>query len=248
MNLSFLLPVQSGVPVLMYHCVWPGRSDSLTIDPEVLATQWHYLQQEGYRTLSMQAFLECQQRGQFPPKSLLITFDDGYRNNLTYVYPLLQQLGWQATFFIIGETLQQDPPKTGNPVLDKMSLAELKTLDPAVVQLGIHGYAHKHFGEHALRTIREEIGLAVAAFEASGLDFCKVFAYPYGARPKNKQTLRAMYACLEDYGITAAFRIGNSVCRFPVKAPYEIRRIDIRGTDSLREFAQKLKKGKLHPF
>jgi hypothetical protein len=53
---------------------------------------------------------------------------------------------------------------------------------------------------------------------------------------------------MSDFGIEAAFRIGNKPQRSPATDLYELKRIDIRGGDSLEEFKIKLRKGKLKPF
>src|SRR5437868_2498705 len=106
MRLHWLLPAIKGIPVLMYHRVWPGLNDGLTITPEGLREQWLYLKEQGYNTVSLLDFLEIIKGNKsYEPGTILITFDDGYHNNLTYVYPLLQELSLQATIFIIGDTL-----------------------------------------------------------------------------------------------------------------------------------------------
>ena len=53
---------------------------------------------------------------------------------------------------------------------------------------------------------------------------------------------------MKENNIDAAFRIGNQVCRIPAPDIYEIRRIDIKGTDTMDDFRIKLRKGKLKPF
>ena len=57
MNLSWLLPVTKGIPVLMYHKVWPGISDNFTITPENLQGHFAYLAAEGYNAISLQQYL-----------------------------------------------------------------------------------------------------------------------------------------------------------------------------------------------
>ncbi len=248
MNLSWLLPEIKGIPVLMYHRVWPDMANSLTITPEKLQEQWDWLKAEGYSTLSLSQFLDIAtgKLSNYPERSLLITFDDGYLNNLTYVYPLLQQLDWQATFFIIGGTLDGTYP-LGEGVDEKMTPVHLRTLDPNVIQLAMHGYQHEHFKQISNAEIKNVLETSIKIFERSGLPFYKSLAYPYGARPKGSN-MEQLKEAMPQLGITSAFRIGNQVSRVPVPDIYEIRRIDICGTDSMDDFKVKLKKGKLKPF
>jgi hypothetical protein len=89
---------------------------------------------------------------------------------------------------------------------------------------------------------------AIDAFNGSRLVFHRVFAYPYGGRPKERATKAEFRQKMKNIGVTAAFRIGNQVSKVPVPDIFEIKRIDIRGTDTLDEFRIKLKKGKLKPF
>lgn len=247
MNLSWLLPAGKGIPVLMYHKVWPGTADGLTITPERLREHFTFLKSEGYHTLSLTDFIEISE-GRKPgaDKAILITFDDGYLNNLTYVYPLLKELGWQATFFIIGRTLERDGAESGPD--QKMTPDELRLLDPATVQLGIHGYDHEHMGNMDISGMDAALTAAIDAFEQSGLVFHKVFAYPYGARPGAAKVLVPMKNMMREKGIKAAFRIGNRVSKVPAPDIYEINRIDIKGTDTIATLKIKLSKGKLKPF
>jgi hypothetical protein len=76
------------------------------------------------------------------------------------------------------------------------------------------------------------------------LPFVPAFAYPYGSRPKDKNRKKFMQQVMSQMGISMAFRIGNRLNNWPLSKPYEIQRIDIRGTDSLEDFARKVKWGK----
>ncbi len=245
MNWSWLLPHGKGIPVLMYHKVWPGINDDLTITPEKLREQWSYLKQEGYRAISLPEYLDIA-TGQKPNKGkvLLITFDDGYQNNLTYAYPLLQELGWKATFFIIAETLIVE--KREIEIEQKMTLQELRSLDPTIIQLAMHGYQHEDMGKLPLEDSRQALVNTIRTFDNSGLEWHRVLAYPFGSRPGAH--FHMLKAIMKDMGIMAAFRIGNKVSNVPAGDVYEIKRIDIRGTDTIFDFKVKLSKGKLKPF
>ena len=233
----------------MYHRVWPGIEDGLTITPEKLRRQWEWLKSEGYSTLTLQQYLDIASGkiAQYPEKALLLTFDDGYLNNLTYAYPLLEELGWQATFFIIADTVDGTNEQEEGPGA-KMGVAELKKLNPDIVQLALHGYHHEHFKKVSLDEIKHALTKSIAVMDASGLTYYKVLAYPYGARPKEAAKLQGMRNAMKESGIYAAFRIGNQVSRVPAPDMLELKRIDICGSDTMDDFKMKLKKGKLKPF
>ena len=247
MNLSWLLPSGEGIPVLMYHKVWPGISDSLTITPERLREQWQLLRSEGYQPLSLPAYLDIATGNrQISGKPILLTFDDGYRNNLMYAYPLLKEFGWQATFFIITGTIDGAVSNDTDEMEQKMNLDELKQLDPAFVQLAMHGYIHEDMSKISLIEARNALERSLQVLGSSSLRWHKVLAYPYGARPgKDFAALKELMAGM---GIKAAFRIGNRVSEVPAKDLFELKRIDIKGTDTIKNFRVKLKKGKLKPF
>lgn len=249
MRLHWLLPDIKGIPVLMYHRVWPGQQDGLTLTPEQLREQWAWLKQQGYRALSMQEFLQAASgKMPCPDKAVLLTFDDGYQNNLTYVYPLLKELDWCATIFVIAHTLNSTAPVEAEAINQKLSVDELKSMSPKHVQLGLHGYAHENFSRHTAPELARIMQQSLQAFREAGIPFEPVLAYPYGARPKEAAVMNAMKKDFAAQGIAAAFRIGNKPQRIPAGDLYELKRIDIRGEDSLEDFRIKLRKGKLKPF
>lgn len=247
--MHILLPVIKGVPVLMYHRVWEGQSDNLTITPENLRAHFSYLKANDYVSVTLREFLDASAgKIELKPKSFLLTFDDGYRNNLTLAYPILLEYGFKATFFIIGNTLDGTAPPEQDQINNKMTVSELREMDPATVALALHSYNHIHFKQNSLEEIQDDIRKNIAAFEKTQLPFYKVLAYPYGGRPAQSATFDQLKGWMKSMGIEAAFRIGNKPCRMPVPDVYEIKRIDILGTDSVADLAIKLKKGKLKPF
>src|ERR1044072_593881 len=141
MRLHWLLPHVPGIPVLMYHRIWPGQKDGLTLTPEQLREQWVFLKDNGYEALSLARFLAVARgTARAPPKAFLLTFDDGYHNNLTYVYPLLQELDWCATIFVIADTLDGTAKPDLEEIDRKLSVADLRGMDPRYIRLGLHGY------------------------------------------------------------------------------------------------------------
>lgn len=88
------------LPVLMYHHVSP-HPGLVTCSPENFRAQMAWLKKNDWKTLSTASFAEALASGQIAPKSVLITFDDGYLDNWVYAHPVLQEFGQQATIFLI---------------------------------------------------------------------------------------------------------------------------------------------------
>lgn len=105
------------VPILMYHYVSPLPEDAdayrqdLTITPDVFRTHMQYLHDEGYSTISMYQLDEALMQGTpLPPNPIILTFDDGYIDAYTTVFPILREFGFNGTFFIItGRADANDP-------------------------------------------------------------------------------------------------------------------------------------------
>jgi peptidoglycan/xylan/chitin deacetylase (PgdA/CDA1 family) len=90
------------VTVLMYHHVMPVPSNSIAITPSTFDSQMKYLQDHGFHPVSitqMDDFVNTGKR--LPEKPVLITFDDGRTNQLTYAVPILKKYGFTATFFVV---------------------------------------------------------------------------------------------------------------------------------------------------
>jgi len=113
------------IPVLMYHHILPD-SGFITVRLDNFRDQLKTIKQGGWHTLSAQEFLEFK-KGLFTPpkKSLLITFDDGWLDNLIYAYPLLKEYGFKATVFVVTDWTNRAPLKEN----DKLSYINHKESD-----------------------------------------------------------------------------------------------------------------------
>jgi Polysaccharide deacetylase len=95
--------------VLYYHGVWEPVIDpvvqALHLPLEAFDNQIEYLRKH-YTIISIQEFEECLRKRTLHPSHLLLTFDDGYRNNLTVAAPLLHSRGIPFTVFISTEHIE----------------------------------------------------------------------------------------------------------------------------------------------
>lgn len=99
------------VPVLMYHHIMPVPNNSIAISPSAFDAQMKYLHDNGYHPVSMAQFDAFVLTGKrLPSKPVLITFDDGRMNQLTYGVPILQKYGFTATFFVVKKWIVTTSP------------------------------------------------------------------------------------------------------------------------------------------
>ena len=105
--------MQTALPILMYHHVSPSPG-LVTVSPATFANQMQSLFEAGWKTLGAKD-LESFFRGKpLPKKSVLITFDDGYLDNLVYAHPILAKFGQKALLFVVTSWLGDGPIRSGN--------------------------------------------------------------------------------------------------------------------------------------
>jgi peptidoglycan/xylan/chitin deacetylase (PgdA/CDA1 family) len=235
---------RKGVRVLMYHKFSTQNSDFLTVTTEQFEAQLAYLKNKNYQFVTAQNLLDFYiDNKPLPSKPLLLTFDDGYLNNLELAYPILKKHAAKATIFIptafIGQVNKWD---NGDNKI--MSIEQLKSLDSSVFELALHSHEHRNYADLSVAEIASDVAQNVGFFKKNNLNYTPVFAYPYGGRPKN-ETKTGMINAFNRFGIKAAFRIGNRVNSLKIKDLYELNRIDMRGTDGLWLFKWKVRIGKI---
>ncbi len=93
------------VPIVMYHLVLkdPARAGKYVISPETLEKDLKWIRDNGYETVTAEDLIAFVHNGiPLPEKPIVLTFDDGYTNNHTYAYPLLETYGMRAVLSVIG--------------------------------------------------------------------------------------------------------------------------------------------------
>lgn len=79
-------------------------SDIKGLDISLLRQQFDYFK-SNFNVIRMEQVIDFMKMGGAPQEnSLLLTFDDGYADNYTYALPLLEEYGFQGSFFIPGKT------------------------------------------------------------------------------------------------------------------------------------------------
>ena len=134
-----------------------------------------YLKEQGYRVISLSEFHEfLSLRRQLPRRSVVITFDDGYKSFMQYAYPLLKQLGFTATLFVY-----TDYVGAGRNALN---WDDLTKLDADGFQ--VEGHSKTHSDLRRRRGIRGRSPPPPARRDGGAAEALRAAAGPAGALPR----------------------------------------------------------------
>lgn len=165
-------------PILMYHQVLPDASsgDRYACSTARLESQLRLLQRLSYRALTMSQLLGLGLRERSVGKFAALTFDDGSRDLLEHVLPLLDKYDAAATVFpVAGWTF--DDADDGSVQLTSYQLRAL----PPYIEVGSHGMSHQRLPGLALEDMAAEAtGSRDRLREITGRPI-DMFAYPYCA-------------------------------------------------------------------
>lgn len=221
---------EATVPILMYHHVGepPPGADAIRRDLTVLPSQFEaqlaYLSEEGYQTIHLSDLIMHLQMGyRFPPKPIVITFDDGYRDAFTNAYPLLKEYGFVATFFIITRLADEGRE-------DYLSWEEIKALHAAGMEIGSHTYSHPDLRGQPYDYVVWQVLGSKEAIEARTKEPVRLFSYPSGKYDQQ------VVEVLKSTGYWGAVAISQGAHQSSDRT-FKLQRIRVRGSYSLRDFA-----------
>jgi peptidoglycan/xylan/chitin deacetylase (PgdA/CDA1 family) len=208
------------VAILAYHKIGDPPADGWYtwsyVPTEVFAHQLAYLAANDWTVIDLATFLRgLDEPASLPARAVLITFDDGYRNNLTEALPVLQRLGYPAVLFVptalVGGYNAFDADIQYEPREELCTWDELRALARHGVAVESHGVAHAHFSELSTAAQQAEMEESSARLAAEFGQPARFFSFPYGDEGTDpahtEQLLRAAgyeAACLYGGGPFAA--------------------------------------------
>jgi len=133
---------------LMYHDISEQRvAEVYTIERHVFARQLRDIADRGMTVQTVGQYIEAPLE-----KSIVITFDDGHLSNLSIAAPLLQEFGYQATFFLTTGFIGHRE--------NFMTWAQAGELANLGMELGTHGHTHRFLTELSDIDLYHEIAAA----------------------------------------------------------------------------------------
>jgi peptidoglycan/xylan/chitin deacetylase (PgdA/CDA1 family) len=167
------------VSILMYHYVDASPpavgpyADGLTVRTADFEAEMAILESGGYHTVSFdQVWQAMAGRTPLPSKPVLLTFDDGGRDNYTVAFPILKRHGLVATFFVITNAVGTNP--------QSMTWAQLREMKAAGMTIGSHTKRHPDLRTISPDRLWDELAGSRAVIEAELGAAPDVLSYPSG--------------------------------------------------------------------
>ena len=227
---------QHGPVMLMYHAVTPGKDAPAwpwAVSMRQFRNQLDFLATEGYATPTMRELVATPAKT-WPGRTAVITFDDGYTDNLAACEEL-QKRGMRASWFIVSGSVGQPPrwPEDGRPANRLLNADELREMQANGMEIGSHTVSHVRLTGLDEVQLMQELTYSRAALEDLLGNAVSSFAYPYG-----DWDARCAEA-VRQAGYTAACttRTGWALRD---QTPYQLRRLTVFNTDTTGSFARKL--------
>jgi len=229
------------VPVLMYHKVNPDPRVGglgLRVPPDKFNREMAFLYRNGFHTVSLTDLVAHFREGRpLPPRPVVITFDDGYRDNYTYAFPILKKYHFTATIFVVAGTVgginSFDVRKHLQPVNRMADWAELKQMAAYGITIGSHTMTHPHLAKVSPAEARRQIEESKMVLEKHLGRPVQVFSYPYGSFNAR------VVGLVEQSGYLAAVTTVQGI-NGPRTNPFLLKRVRIMGSYDMPKFVREL--------
>ena len=216
------------VPALMYHSISevpPGWPSEMCINPQLFEAQMKWLKDNGYKAVTVQEARAALMAGEDVSNLIMLTFDDGYKNNYTAAFPILKKYGFKGNFYVIGKDIGKSYKQDG--VKEYMDKPRLKEMHEAGMEIGSHTMSHDPLAKIAPHYLPWEIyePLNVFSRRNGGLHwFIHGIAFPNGSYNDAVLAEVKKYPKYE-YGFSG--RIGANTKETFEQTPFELRRIGV---------------------
>jgi peptidoglycan/xylan/chitin deacetylase (PgdA/CDA1 family) len=220
--------------VLYYHRIDDEWHRSC-VTPAAFRAQMTHLREHGYRVVPLAELRAALAVGEpIAPRTVAITFDDGYADNHTHALPVLAGLGMPATVFVtVGAMDGELAVLRGHGPVAALSWAQLREMLAAGITVGSHTLTHPHLTRLDTPTLAHELTAARATIAAETGVETELFCYPHGDLDGRVR------AAVRDagYRLACATRPGAVTA---ASDPLALPRTFVARDDSIADFARKL--------
>jgi peptidoglycan/xylan/chitin deacetylase (PgdA/CDA1 family) len=221
-------PHNRPVPILMYHVVGTPPADApfpgLYVRRADFVGQLDWLRAHGYHAVSLLRVYDHWRRGYaLPQRPIVLTFDDGYREDFTNVRPLLAQRHWPGVLNLAVQNL-----------LDrKLTVSQIRTMIRDGWEVDAHTLTHRDLTTLSETDLRREVGGSRTWIRRRFHVPVDFFCYPSG---RYDPTVLAAVRAAGFFGAT----IEGSGLASPRNGLLTLPRIRVDGSDGVSGLAAKL--------
>lgn len=237
--------------VLMYHMVSEHRPkakfNKLRVTPAQFEKQVKWLSVKGFTFVTMSELHQGWTTETLPPKTVAITFDDGYADNLHQAFPVLEKYKAKATIYVVVDrhdrdwsTYKKAHHNSGELAQEvKLTDAEVqKLVASGLIEIGSHTLTHANLANLNDEQRQEELNESRTKLQALTGQSIESFAYPFGiySDVDVKAALKAGYT-------TATTTFEGIEPYLPLPDFLQLQRIKVSGKDNMLAFKCRIKTG-----
>ncbi len=213
--LCFMREAAQGIPVLSYHQINDTDCNALTVPTDEFDREMKYLHEKGYHTISPEQLTAYLQNGSpLPENPVLITFDDGYRDNYENAFPILQKYGMTATVFLVSDFMDRFD--------NYLTWQQVQEMSEAGFAMESHTLSHFELTSLPPSELHQQLEGGKLATEWKTRQFVEYIAYPCGSL--NDEVLQAVQDCGYQGGFTVYYDLV-----YPGDDLYRMSRVPIFG-------------------
>jgi len=222
------------VPVLVYHKFSKTVADEMTVRESDFEAQMRFLKENGYRVIPMDdffAFLSYERP--VPRKSVVITFDDGWRSAYDIAFPILRKYRYPATLFLYTDLAISSSTTLGWSLIAEMAKGGIDIQGHTKTHRNLDRRNGKESFRDYFESLKTELVEPARAIRSRLNKEVRYLAYPYG------DTNDLVVALMGKTGYRGGFTVERGGNPFFADR-FRIRRSMIYGTFTLREFESNL--------
>jgi len=219
----FWLTPKYTVPILTYHSI-DYKKGSFFVSPENFARQMEYIKKNCYEVITLDELASSiKSKKRLKRNKVVITFDDGFKDNFKYAYPVLKKFGFSATIFLITDSI-------GNKE-NFLNWDEVRIMSEYNISFGGHTKTHFYLGDVKDDKVAwEQIAGSKKAIEQEIHAPAEYFCYPVGGfNGKVKEIVKQA-------GYKGACTTNRGFARFNSDV-YEIKRIKVTNSEMTKPFS-----------
>lgn len=180
----------SHIPVLMYHKIPNQEIESrhkIFVTKDAFQKHLQLIKWRGLQPITFADYL-AYTKGErslkdAPKRPIILTFDDGYKDNYENLLPIMNEYGYKGVIFVLGnDTILYNywDADKGEHRDDLMNVQELSAFVEVGWEIGAHSMTHPDLTQLGEQQAVEEITESKAVLESKTGRAVQVFAYPFG--------------------------------------------------------------------